>query len=150
MLREDFTKALKIAMVEKDTLKTTTIRMILAGIKDKDIQARAKDNPDGIADDAILSLLQSLIKQRNDSVKLYQEAGRQELVDKELAEIKIIQSFLPQQLSEVETNQAIADAMKETNATSMKDMGKIMAALKAKYAGKMDFSKASQLIKTHF
>ncbi len=149
MLREEFSNQLKTAMHAKDSIKLQTIRMIIAAMKEKDIEERAKDNPNGASEETILGLLQTLIKKRNDSVKIYEEAGRKELAIKEKQEIEIIQTFLPQQLSEKDANQAIENAVSESGASEMRDMGKVMAILKQKYSGQMDFSKVSQQVKSH-
>ena len=148
MIREQLKKALIEALKNKDEKKTATIRLINAAIKDKDIEARPKGITDGIDDTAVMSLLQSMVKQRKESIEMYKQGNREDLVASEQAEIDIINQFLPQQMNEEETKQAIATVIQETGATSIKDMGKVMGGLKAKYAGKMDFSTASQLIKT--
>lgn len=148
MIREQLKKALIEALKNKDEKKTATIRLINAAIKDKDIEARPKGITDGIDDTAVMSLLQSMVKQRKESIEMYKQGNREDLVASEQAEIDIINQFLPQQMNEEETKQAIATVIQETGATSVKDMGKVMGGLKAKYAGKMDFSTASQLIKT--
>ena len=148
MIREQLKKALIEALKNKDEKKTATIRLINAAIKDKDIEARPKGITDGIDDTAVMSLLQSMVKQRKESIEMYKQGNREDLVASEQAEIDIINQFLPQQMNEEETKQAIATVIQETGATSIKDMGKVMGCLKAKYAGKMDFSTASQLIKT--
>ena len=147
MIREELKKALVDALKTKNEKKTATIRLINAAIKDKDIEARPKGITDGIDDTAILSLLQSMVKQRKESIEMYKQGGREDLVASEQAEIDIISAFLPQQMSEEETKQAIEAVIQEIGATSIKDMGKVMGALKAKYAGQMDFSIASGLIK---
>ena len=117
-------------------------------LKDKDIEARPKGITDGIDDNAILSLLQSMVKQRKESIELYEKGGRADLVSKEKAEIEIISSFLPEQMNDDAVKAAIENCIKETGASSIKDMGKVMGALKAKYAGQMDFGKASGMIKS--
>ncbi len=147
MIREELKKALVDALKTKNEKKTATIRLINAAIKDKDIEARPKGITDGIDDTAILSLLQSMVKQRKESIEMYKQGGREDLVASEQAEIDIISAFLPQQMSEEETKQAIEAVIQEIGASSIKDMGKVMGALKAKYAGQMDFSIASGLIK---
>ena len=148
MIREQLKKALIEALKNKDEKKTATIRLINAAIKDKDIEARPKGITDGIDDTAVMSLLQSMVKQRKESIEMYKQGNREDLVASEQAEIDIINHFLPQQMNEEETKQAIATVIQETGSTYIKDMGKVMGGLKAKYAGKMDFSTASQLIKT--
>lgn len=147
MIREELKNALIVSLKAKEDKKVSTIRLINAAIKDKDIEARPKGNVDGIDDTAILSLLQSMIKQRNESIEMYKQGNRPDLVEKEQGEITIIQSFLPQQMSEAEVKAAINTIMTQTGASSIKDMGKVMAALKAEYAGKLDFGSASALIK---
>lgn len=148
MLREDLKKALVEALKAKDEKKVSTIRLINAAIKDKDIEARPKGILDGIDDTAILNLLMSMVKQRNESINMYKQGGRDDLAQKEQAEIDIIQLFLPKQMSEAEILSAIDEIIQQTGASSIKDMGKVMGVLKDKYAGKMDFASASQLIKS--
>ncbi|MBQ9090259.1 MAG: GatB/YqeY domain-containing protein [Alphaproteobacteria bacterium] len=147
MIREQLKKALIDALKNKEEKKTATIRLINAAIKDKDIEARPKGITDGIDDNAILSLLQGMVKQRKESIEMYKQGNRSDLVEAEQAEIDIINQFLPQQMSEEETKTAISTVIQSVGATSIKDMGKVMAALKAQYAGKMDFALASQQIK---
>ncbi len=147
MIREQLKQALIEALKSKDDKKTATIRLINAAIKDKDIEARPKGITDGIDDNAILSLLQGMIKQRRESIDMYKKGNREDLVAAEQAEIDIISQFLPQQMSEEETKAAIAAIIAKVGATSIKDMGKVMGAVKTEYAGKMDFGAASQLIK---
>ena len=148
MLREDLKKALVEALKAKDEKKVSTIRLINAAIKDKDIEARPKGILEGIDDTAILNLLMSMVKQRNESINMYKQGGRDDLAQKEQAEIDIIQLFLPKQMSEAEILSAIDEIIQQTGASSIKDMGKVMGVLKDKYAGKMDFASASQLIKS--
>lgn len=148
MIRDDLKKALIEALKAKDETKVATIRLINAAIKDKDIEARPKGNLDGIDDTAVLNLLMSMVKQRNESINMYQQGGREDLAQKEKKEIEIIQQFLPQQMSEAEIICSIDEIMAQTGASSIKDMGKVMGALKGKYAGKMDFAVASTLIKS--
>ena len=147
MLRERVNEVLKEAMRAKDQAKVGTIRMIMAGIKDRDIAARPKGNAAGIDDGEILNLLRSMIKQRQEAIELYRQGGRQELVDKEGAEIAVIEGFMPQQMSEDETRAAVAAVIAETGAATIKDMGKVMAELRARHAGTMDFAKAGPLVK---
>jgi len=147
MLRERLNEALKDAMRARNQPVVGTIRMILAGIKDRDIAARPKGNATGIDDGEILSLLRSMIKQRQESIVLYQQGGRQELADKEAAEIVVIEGFMPRQMDDEETAAAIRAVIAETGAASVKDMGKVMAELRARHAGLMDFAKASPLVK---
>ncbi len=133
-------------MKAQEKLRLSTLRLVNAAIKNADIEARTASK-EPIADDAILSLLQKLIKQRQESVEIYDKGGRKELADQERSEIEIIKGFLPQQMSEAEAKAAIAAIIKETGAASVKDMGKVMAALKERHAGQMDFGKASGLVK---
>ena len=146
MLRDQINDAVKTAMKSQDKLRLSTLRMVNAAIKNADIEARGAGKgllPDG----DILGLLQKLIKQRQESVELYDKGGRQELADQERTEIEIIKGFLPQQLSEADAKAAIAEVIRETGAAGMKDMGKVIAALKERHAGRMDFGKASALVK---
>lgn len=145
MLREKLSEATKDAMKSGEKLKLSTLRMVSAAIKNADIEARTGKGP--LDDDAILGILQKLIKQRQDSVELYEKGGRAELAQQEKDEIEIIKGFLPAQMSEAEMKAAIAEVIKQEGATGVKDMGKVMAALKAAYAGKMDFGKASGAVK---
>jgi uncharacterized protein YqeY len=147
MLRTEVGDALKAAQKSKSKVAIATLRLILAAIKDRDIEARAKGNLDGIGDDDILALLQSMIKQRRESITAYEQGGRSDLADQEAEEIKIIQGFLPKQMDDAETAAAIDEVIGETGASSLKDMGPTMAALRAKYPGRMDFAKASALVK---
>ena len=146
MLREQINDAVKAAMKSQDKLRLSTLRLVNAAIKNADIEARGAGK-DALADADILGLLQKLIKQRQESVELYDKGGRAELAEQERGEIAIISGFLPQQLSEAEAKEAIAGVIRETGAAGMKDRGKVIAALKARYAGRMDFAKASALVK---
>jgi uncharacterized protein len=146
MLRDQINDAVKAAMKAQEKLRLSTLRLMNAAIKNADIEARGAGK-DALADGDILSLLQKLIKQRQEAVELYDKGGRAELAAQERAEIAIINGFLPQQLSEAEAKEAIAGVIRETGAAGMKDMGKVIAALKARYAGRMDFAKASALVK---
>lgn len=146
MLREDLQNALKEAMKEKNMLEVNAVRMIIAGLKEKDVEARGKGKKQ--AEDAdLLSMMQTMIKQRNESIKLYNDGNRPELAAKEQAEIAIIERFLPKQLSAEEITSVIKNVITQTGAQSMKDMGKVMGALRGQYAGQMDFGKASEIIK---
>lgn len=147
MLRQRLSDAYKKAMKGKDTNGVRTLRLILAALKDRDIAARPSGNTDGIEDDGILSMLQSMIKQRHDSIEMYVKGDRQELADTEQQEIIIIEQFLPQQLSDDEINDAVSGIITELEAASIKDMGKVMSTLKEKFAGQMDFGKASKVVK---
>lgn len=145
-MREELTAALKDAMRAKDTLRLSTIRLIQSAIKDQDIAQRTAGKPE-LADGEILQLMAKLVKQREESAKIYDENARPELAEKERAEIAAIASFMPRQLSEEETREAISKAIAETGAAGIKDMGKVIASLRATYAGQMDFSKASGIVK---
>ncbi len=147
MLRSRLNDALKEAMKAKDERTVSTLRLILAALKDRDIAARAKNNTEGIGDDEILAMLQSMIKQRRESIDMYEKGGRLELAEREREEIEIIQRFLPRQLSEEEMRNAIHEVIAEIGATGLKDMGRTMKALKERYAGQMDFSVASGIVK---
>lgn len=146
-LREDIASAMKGALKAKDQTALATMRLISAALKDRDIAARGNGNHDGIADDEILSMMQTMIKQRTESAKMYREGNRPELADAEEAEIRIISDFLPAQLGEADIAAAITAAIVATGAGSIKDMGQVMAHLKQTHAGQMDFSVASQKVK---
>ena len=146
MIRDRIAEGLTQAMKAQDKARLSTLRLVSAAIKNADIEARSQGK-DAPSEDALLGLLQKLIKQRQESAELYDKGARPELAAAERAEIVVIRSFLPQQMSEDETRAAIAEAFKETGAASVKDMGKVMAALKTRYAGKMDFAKASGAVK---
>jgi uncharacterized protein len=146
MLRDDINNALKEAMKARDERRVSTLRMVNAAIKDRDIEARGLGKGP-LSDEELLGLFQKMIKQRQDSVDAYQKGGRTDLVTQENEEIAIISAYLPKQMSEDEMKAAIAAAIKETGAASMKDMGKVIGALRGKYAGQMDFGKASGLVK---
>ena len=135
MLREKLTEAMKDAMRAKDQASLGTIRLIIAKLKDVDIAARTEANREGVADDKILSMMQGMIKQRNESIALYEKGGRADLAEKEKAEIAVIERFLPQQMDEAAVEAAVREAIAAAGATSVKDMGGVMAALKSKYAG---------------
>ena len=146
MLREDLQNALKTAMLAKDTVTTSAVRMIIAGQKEKDVEARGKGAKEA-TDAELMAMMQGMIKQRNDSIKMYIDGNRSELAEKEKAEIAIIERFLPKQMTEAEIETVIKDIIVEVGASSMKDMGKIMGVLKAKYAGQLDMGKANGIIK---
>lgn len=147
-MRDRIAQAMKQALKDKDQVALATIRLISAALKDRDIAARGQDRHDGISDDEILSMLQTMIKQRQESARMYEDGGRPDLMETERAEIAIIQQFLPEPLSEAEIEAAIKAAVVSTQAASVKDMGKVMAHLKAEHAGQMDFSAVSQLVKS--
>jgi uncharacterized protein len=145
-MRQRFTEAMKEAMKAGEKTRLSTVRMIQAALKDKDIEARGAGRGQA-SEEEILGLLQKMIKQRQESIAIYDQAGRKELADQEREEVAVIQSFLPQQMDEGETRAAIEAAIAETGAASMKDMGKVIGALRGKHAGRMDFGKASALLK---
>jgi uncharacterized protein YqeY len=146
-MRETITAALKAATKSQDKRRISTLRLVAAAIKDRDIAARVLGKSEA-TDTELLALFAKMIKQREESEKIYADAGRAELAKQEAEEIAIIREFLPKQLSEADMQKAIADAITETGASSVKEMGKVMAALKARYAGQMDFAKASALVKS--
>jgi uncharacterized protein YqeY len=142
MLRQQLSDALKAAMLNKEARAVSTVRLILAALKDRDIAARSKGVTDGIGEDDIRQMLQSMIKQRNESIALYEQGGRQELAQQEREEIAIIERFLPRQMSEDEIAEAVGAVVIEVGAVGIKEMGRVMAALKERYPGQMDFAKA--------
>jgi uncharacterized protein YqeY len=146
-LRDQLNTAVKEAMKARDQKRLGTLRLIQANIKDKDIASRTEESRDGISDDEILALFGKLVKSREDSIALYEKGGRPELAEAEKAEIAILHEFMPRQLDETETKAAIAAVVAETGAASLKDMGKVMAALKERYTGTMDFGKAGAMVK---
>ena len=146
-LRESFNEQMKDAMRAKDQKRLGTIRLILAALKERDIANRTETSREGVSDDEILSLLAKMVKQREESAVAYEGGGRPELAKSERDEIDIIRSFMPKQMSADETRAAIAKVVAETGAASMKDMGKVMAALKERFAGQMDFAKAGAAVK---
>jgi uncharacterized protein len=146
MLRDDINNALKDAMKARDERRVSTLRLVNSALKNADIEARGQGKAP-LGDDELLSLLQKMIKQRQESIVLYEKGGRAELAQQERDEIAIITAYLPKQLSDDDVRSAIAQAIKETGAASMKDMGKVIGALKARYAGQMDFGKASPVVK---
>ena len=147
MLRERFTDALKQAMKEKDALVVSTVRLVIAKLKEQDIEVRGKGKTDGIGDAEIQQMLQSMIKQRRESIGLYEQGGRPELAEKERGEIAIIERFLPKQLSDAELESAVKETIAAVGAASIKDMGRTMATLRERYAGQIDNAKASQVVK---
>ena len=147
MLRARLSDALKTAMKAHDALTVSTVRMILAGLKDRDIAARGKGNADGISDAEIQQLLQSMVKQRRESMAMYEQGNRPELVAQEGAEIAVIEGFMPKQLSDAALEEAVVAAIAATGAQAAKDMGRVMAALRDKHAGQMDFGKAGAVAK---
>lgn len=146
MLRDDLQNALKESMKNKDMNTVGAVRLIIAGMKEKDVDARGK-GLEKASDADLMAMMQSMIKQRNDSIKMYIDGNRPELAEKEKYEISVIERFLPKQMNEVEIENAVKALIAETGAASMKDMGKVMGALKAKYAGQLDMGKANAVIK---
>lgn len=146
-IRDEFTTALKEALKGKDQVAMSTIRLIVAAMKDRDIAARSSGNMDGIGDSEIFSMMQSMIKQRLESSKTYADAGRPELAERELAEIVVIERFLPKQMSDEDTAKAVEGVIADIGASNIKDMGKVMNELKTKYAGQMDMAKAGSVVK---
>ena len=146
-MRAALNNALKSAMKDKEALAVSTLRLIQAAVKDRDIAARTKGYTDGISDDEILSLLQSMIKQRNESIKAFKKGGRMELVEQEAGEIAVIERFLPDQMSDDEIEKEVDAVIAEFDALTLKDMGKVMGALRERFPGSMDFSKASGFLK---
>lgn len=149
MLRNQINDALKDAMRGKDEMGVATVRLIIAEMKKRDIEARPKGVTDGIKDDEIIGMMQSMIKQRKESIALYEKGNRPDLAKKENDEIAVIERFLPKQMSEAEVKDAIAKIVAAIGAKDIKDMGKVMAELKKNYAGQMDFGQAGALVKSH-
>jgi hypothetical protein len=149
MLRQQLKDALKEATLAKDTCAVATIRLILAALKDRDIAARGKGREEGIDEAEILAMLQTMIKQRRESIEMYNKGGRPELAEREGNEIAVIERFLPQQMNDDEVTAAVEAVIDELGASSLKEMGKVMAALRARHAGSMDFGKASAVVKQH-
>jgi len=147
MLRTQLSEALKEALKSQDKIAVSTLRLILAALKDRDIAVRPERGDDGLDDNEILQLLQKMVKQRDESIALYEQGKRQDLADRERAEVAIISRFLPKQMAGEELQQAIAGVVEAEKATSLKDMGRVMAALRTQYAGQMDFGKASGIVK---
>ncbi|MBZ0128421.1 MAG: GatB/YqeY domain-containing protein [Rhodobacteraceae bacterium] len=146
-MRDRINTSLKEAMKAKDAPRLSTLRLINAAIKDRDIAVRSDGNDAGVADAEILAILVKMIKQRQESATTYEEAGRLELAEKELAEIEVIREFMPRQMDEAEAKAAVKAVVSEIGAESIRDMGRVMAALKEKYAGQMDFGKAGSAVK---
>lgn len=146
MIRETLSSAMKEAMKAKDTRRLSTVRMVQAAVKDRDIANRGAGKEE-TSEDEILQILQKLVKQREESAKIYEEAGRNELATQEREEIDVLKTFMPEQLSDEKVAEIVAAIVTETGAAGMKDMGKVMAILRERYAGQMDFGKASGVIK---
>ena len=147
MLRTQLNDTLKGAMKAKDGCAVSTIRLVLAAIKDRDIAARGQGGGEKISNEEILQVLQKMVRQRREAIEMYGKAGRQDLVDREKREIEVIEIFLPKPLDETEARDAVESAIAELNAESIKQMGQVMAELKRRYPGRMDFAKASALVK---
>ena len=147
MLRQRLNDELKAAMKSRDQRATSALRLILAALKDRDIAARTRGVTNGVDEAEIIDMLQKMVRQRQESITMFQKAARQELVDQEQGEINIIERYLHKKMSEGETNAAIAAAVEELGASSIKDMGRVMAALKERYAGRMDFAKVGAKVK---
>jgi uncharacterized protein len=147
MLRNQLSSALKDAMKAKELLTVSTVRLILAALKDRDIAARTRGQTDGIDEVEIVDMLQKMIRQRRESIALYEQGGRLELAEREQGEIKIIEGFLPKQMESAEVAAAVDALIGEIGAKGIKDMGRVMAALKERFAGRMDFGRASALVK---
>ena len=147
MLRTRLSDALKSAMKTKDQRRVSTLRLILAALKDRDIAARSDGKDQPLADDDILLMLQTMVRQRRESIDLYEKGNRPELAQKEREEIVVIEDYLPQQLSEDEVTDASRKVIAECAATGLKDMGRIMTTLRQRYPGQMDFAKCSKIVK---
>lgn len=150
MIRERFAEDLKAAIKARDAKRTSTLRLITAAVKDRDIAARTEDNADGVGDAEVQAILGKMIRQRQESARAYDEGGRLDLAEQERQEISIILDYLPRQMSESEVETAVARAIEETGASSIRDMGKVMAVLKARHAGQMDFSRIGATVKQSF
>ena len=146
-MRDKIKAALTQAIKDRDRIRVSTLRLMSAAIKDRDIGAQGEGNDTGVSHNEILSILDKMIRQRNESVKAYEEAGRLELADRERSEIEVIQEFLPRQLTEEEINQAIHAAIEAAGATSIRDMGRVMGQLKEQYTGQMDFGRVGPVVR---
>ncbi len=146
-LRNEINTALKQAMRDRAAARLSTLRLISAAIKDRDIAARGEGKEEGVGEDEVLAILSKMVKQRQESARTYEEGGRLDLAERELSEITVIEEFLPKQLDEKEIAAAIDAAVAETGASSIRDMGKIMGALKSKYTGQMDFGQVGPMVK---
>jgi uncharacterized protein len=147
MLRQTFTHRLKQAMKARDAATVSTVRLILAGLKERDVAVRGEGHADGIAEPEIARMLHSMIKQRRESIALYEQGNRADLAQRERTEIGVLESFLPQQMDEDEIAAAAQAAIAETGAAGVRDMGRVMAALRGRHAGAMDFSRAGPIVK---
>ncbi|MEL6467263.1 MAG: GatB/YqeY domain-containing protein [Pseudomonadota bacterium] len=146
-LRTKISAALKQAMKDKDADRLSTLRLINAAIKDKDIDARAAGQDDGVGEGEVLAILGKMVKQRKESAKTYEEGGRLDLAEREMTEITVIEEFLPQKLDDEASAKAVDDAIAEVGADSIRDMGKVMGVLKSKYTGQMDFGAVGPMVK---
>lgn len=146
-LRTRLNTSIKQAMRDKDSARLSTLRLINAAIKDRDIAARGEGNDDGVGDDEVLGILGKMVKQRKDTAKTYEEGGRLDLAERELSEIGVIEEFLPRKLSDDEVTAAVDAAVAETGASSIRDMGRVIGALKSKYTGQMDFGAVGGMVK---
>ncbi|MGR3572586.1 GatB/YqeY domain-containing protein [Brevirhabdus sp.] len=146
-MRTRISDALKTAMKNKDAERLSTLRLINAAIKDRDIARRSEGQQDGVDDDEVLAILAKMVKQRQESARSYEEGGRVDLAERERSEIGVIEEFLPRQLTPEEVEDAIGAAIADTQANSVRDMGKVMGELKAKYAGRMDFGSVGPMVK---
>ncbi|MET1026541.1 MAG: GatB/YqeY domain-containing protein [Dongiaceae bacterium] len=147
MLRQRLNDDLKTAMKSRDQAATSTLRLILAALKDRDIAARTRGVSDGVDESEIVEMMQKMVKQRQESAELYKQGARQDLVDQELGEVALIERYLPQKLSDAESDASVDQVVAELGATSIKDMGRVMAALKERFVGRMDFAKAGARVK---
>jgi hypothetical protein len=147
MLRQAFRDRLTEAMKARDSRTVSTVRLILAGLKERDVAERGQGNPDGLSETEIQRMMQGMIKQRRESITLYQQGNRPDLAQQESEEIAVIESFLPRQLDEGEIEAAAKAAIGETGATTVKDLGKVMAALRERYAGVIDLGRAGAIVK---
>jgi uncharacterized protein YqeY len=147
-LRERIGAGLKEAMRDKDATRLSTLRLISAAVKDQDIAVRAKGQTDGVGEPEVLAILGKMVKQRQESARAYEEGGRLELAEKERAEIAVIEDYLPRQLSDEEVEAAVGDAITETGAEGLRDMGRVMGVLKSKYTGRMDFGAVGSMVKS--
>ena len=148
-MRARVNQALKQAMKDKAADRLSTLRLINAAIKDKEIAARGEGDETSVGDDEVLAILGKMVKQRNESARAYEEGGRLDLAEREMGEISVIEEFLPRQLNPDEVGDAIQRAMESTGASSIRDMGKVMAELKGQYTGQMDFGKVGPMVKNH-
>ncbi|APX11124.1 GatB/YqeY domain-containing protein [Tateyamaria omphalii] len=146
-LRTKISAALKQAMKDKDADRLSTLRLINAAIKDKDIDARAAGQDDGVGEGEVLAILGKMVKQRKESAKTYEEGGRLDLAEREMAETTVIEEFLPQKLDDAASAKAVDEAIAEVGADSIRDMGKVMGVLKSKYTGQMDFGAVGPMVK---